>query len=83
MNWQKSLPNKNLLKLADFKSHLPKFIGAFTGEGNYRIKEKDNRYVVSIKSFLESCEDSEAKNIVFKLANELEDLINKENGNKI
>jgi guanosine-3',5'-bis(diphosphate) 3'-pyrophosphohydrolase len=64
-----------MIKLADFKSHLPKFIGAFTGWGDYKVKETNNKYVVSILNFLESCEDSEAKDIVFKLANELNDCI--------
>lgn len=64
-----------IIKLADFKSHLPKFIGAFTGEGDYHIKETDDRYVKSIRSFLEHCDDSNAKNIVAGLTDELNDYI--------
>lgn len=65
-----------MIKLADFKSHLPKFIGAFTGtEKSYKWKMDNHKYPNSILSFLESCEESEAKSTVFKLANELNDQI--------
>ena len=65
-----------MIKLADFKSHLVKFIGAFTGENNLS-KFTHNEYTQYILSFLESCPDSQAKSTVFKLANELEDHIKK------
>ena len=65
-----------MIKLADFKSHLVKFIGAFTEENNLP-KFTHNEYTQYSLSFLESCPDSEAKTIVFNLANELEEHIKK------
>lgn len=65
-----------MIKLADFKSHLRKFIGAFTGE-NDLPKFTHNEYTTFIRSFLESCDDSEAKNDVLNLVNELENYISK------
>lgn len=63
-----------MIKLADFASHLPKFIGAFTGENN-SSKFTYTEYTDYILSFLESCENSEAKNTVFRLTKELESYI--------
>lgn len=63
-----------MIKLADFKSHLVKFIGAFTGENNLK-KFTYTEYTDYILSFLESCPESEAKDTVFKLTKELEDHI--------
>ncbi len=63
-----------MIKLADFTSHLRKFIGAFTGTSNYP-KMTHNEYVLKIKSFLESCEESKAKGLVSDLAEELDGLI--------
>ena len=60
-----------IIKLADFKSHLQKFIGAFTGENNLR-KFTNNEYTTFIRAFLESCDESEPKDAVLKLVNELE-----------
>lgn len=68
-----------MIKLADFKSHLVKFIGAFTGENNLP-KFTHNEYTQYILSFLESCADSEAKTIVLDLANKLEEHIKFFNG---
>lgn len=65
-----------MIKLADFKSHLPKFIGAFTGaDKSYKWKMDNHKYPNWILSFLETCEESGAKDVVFKLANELNDQI--------
>lgn len=63
-----------LIKLADFTSHLRRFVGAFKGTSNYP-KMTHNDYVSKIKIFLESCEDSEAKRLVSSLADELDGLI--------
>lgn len=60
-----------MIKLADFASHLPKFIGSFTGENNLP-KFTYNEYCVFIRSFLYSCEDSPAKEYVTKLNDELD-----------
>jgi len=66
-----------MIKLADFASHLKKFIGAFTGENNLS-KFTHNEYCVFIRSFLESCGDSPAKEYVSELNDRLDNYI----GNK-
>ncbi len=63
-----------MIKLADFKSHLQKFIGAFTGENNLK-KFTYNEYCLFIRSFLESCDDSPAKKEVAELNDRLESYI--------
>jgi hypothetical protein len=63
-----------MIKFADFKSHLVKFIGAFKGENNLS-KFTYTEYTDYILSFLDSCEDSEAKNTVYGLTKELESYI--------
>lgn len=67
-----------MIKLADFKSHLKYFISSFTGENSFK-KFTHNEYTQYILAFLESCPESEARDVVFKLANELEDYIAKQN----
>ena len=68
-----------MIKLADFTSHLRRFIGAFTGISDYP-KMTHNEYVLKIKIFLESCEESKAKGVVSDLANELDGLIKQGQG---
>lgn len=63
-----------MIKLADFTSHLRRFIGAFKGTSDYP-KMTHNEYVLKIKVFLESCEESKAKSLVSGLADELDALI--------
>jgi ADP-ribose pyrophosphatase YjhB (NUDIX family) len=63
-----------MIKLADFTSHLLKFIGTFKGENNL-TKFTHNEYCIFIRSFLDSCEDSPAKKYVAKLNDELDTLI--------
>ncbi len=63
-----------MIKLADFKSHLKKFIGAFTGENNLK-KFTYNEYCLYIRGFLESCYDSLAKEEVTELNDRLEGYI--------
>jgi (p)ppGpp synthase/HD superfamily hydrolase len=65
-----------MIKLADFASHLKKFIGAFTGENDLQ-KFTHNEYCVFIRSFLESCEDSSAKAFVSGLNEKLDSYIKK------
>jgi (p)ppGpp synthase/HD superfamily hydrolase len=60
-----------MIKLADFASHLSTFSASFTG-GNNLPKFTHNEYCVYIRSFLKSCEDSEAKEYVAKLNDELD-----------
>ena len=63
-----------MIKLADFKSHLIQFIGAFTGENNLK-KFTYNEYCIFIRSFLESCDDSPAKEEITELNDRLESYI--------
>lgn len=63
-----------MIKLADFASHLKKFIGAFTGENNLP-KFTYNEYCTFIRSFLESCDDSSAKKYVTELNDRLDSYI--------
>ncbi|MEK7184169.1 MAG: HD domain-containing protein [Patescibacteria group bacterium] len=60
-----------LIKLADFASHLATFNDSFAGE-NDLPKFTHNEYCVYIRSFLESCEDSPAKEYVARLNDELD-----------
>lgn len=69
-------PGAKLIKLADFTSHLKKFIGAFTGTSDYP-KHTTNGYVLKIQAFLKSCPESKAKESVFALTKELDSHIPK------
>lgn len=76
-------PGGKLIKLADFKSHLPKFIATYTGRGKaYPFKMENNNYVRQIQAFLEYCEESEAKRTVAEFASELNEFILKDIENK-
>lgn len=69
-----------MIKLADFKSHLPKFIGAFTGKNNLpKFTYIKGGYTEYIRAFLDSCEESEAKETVRTLCDELDGWINRNN----
>jgi (p)ppGpp synthase/HD superfamily hydrolase len=70
-------PEAKMIKLADFKSHLVKFIGAFSGEYPDIPKMSYTFYVDSILSFLNHCEESKAKRTVSSLAKELRGNITK------
>ena len=58
-----------MIKLADFADNLRSFINIRKADigGPYH-----NQYILWILGFLESCPDSNAKNLVFKLTEELE-----------
>ena len=60
-----------MIKLADFKSHLVKFIGAFTGV-NDLPRFTHTEYTDYILSFLDSCPDSNAKEDVYTLTKTFE-----------
>lgn len=63
-----------MIKLADFTSHLRSFIKIYkAGEQNLYPKFVNNdKYITSIRDFLKSCDESDAKKFVFALTNELE-----------
>jgi (p)ppGpp synthase/HD superfamily hydrolase len=66
-----------MIKLADFTSHLRKFIEIYKAgqQGLYPKFVNNDKYVASIRDFLDSCEDSDAKKLVSELADELETYI--------
>lgn len=67
-------PRAKMIKMADFTSHLRKFIEIYkAGQQDLYPKFVNNdKYIASIRDFLESCEESDAKRLVSKLADELE-----------
>ena len=67
-----------MIKLADFTSHLRKYIAPYIGAHGYP-KSDTNGYILLIRPFLESCPDSNAKDMVFKLTQELDSYITKQN----
>jgi (p)ppGpp synthase/HD superfamily hydrolase len=67
-------PEAKMIKLADFTSHLRKFIGSFEGTSDYP-KQTTDGYVLRIQSFLENCPESKAKVLVATLANKLDKYI--------
>jgi (p)ppGpp synthase/HD superfamily hydrolase len=66
-----------LIKMADFTSHLRDFIKIYKrGEQHLYPKFVNNdKYIVSIREFLDSCEESIGKSVVYDLTNELESLL--------
>jgi (p)ppGpp synthase/HD superfamily hydrolase len=70
-------PEAKLIKMADFTSHLRTFIKIYErGEQNLYPKFVNNdKYVKSIREFLDSCDESIRKKIVCDLADQLEVLL--------
>lgn len=68
--------NAKLIKMADFASNLRYFIGIYKkGEQHLYPKFADNdKYIKSIRDFLDSCEESIGKKVVCGLAKGLEAL---------
>ncbi|MDD3190162.1 MAG: HD domain-containing protein [Candidatus Pacebacteria bacterium] len=66
-----------IIKMADFTSHLRNFIKICKrGEQNLYPKFANNsKYIKSIRDFLDSCDESIGKKIVYDLANQLEVLL--------
>lgn len=66
-----------IIKLADFASNLGFFIGVYEkGEQNLYPKFVNNdKYIASIRDFLDSCEESIGRAIVRSLTKNLEDLL--------
>ena len=62
-------PRAKMIKLADFASNLRAFIKI---RKRHPEKPYHDQYIVLIRSFLESCSDSDAKQIVYELTKELE-----------
>lgn len=70
-------PGAKLIKMADFTSHLRNFIKIYEkGEQHLYPKFVNNdKYIVQIRDFLNTCEDSSGKNLVFELTDRLEALL--------
>lgn len=63
-----------MIKMADFASHLRNFAKIYE-KGKQHLYPKfvnNDKYIASIRDFLNSCDESEAKKLVAELANELE-----------
>ncbi|MEK7126401.1 MAG: HD domain-containing protein [Patescibacteria group bacterium] len=72
-------PRAKMIKMADFTSHLRSFAKIYKAgqQGLYPKFVNNDKYVASIRDFLNSCEDSGAKKLVSELANELETYLTK------
>lgn len=66
-----------LIKMADFTSHLQNFIKIYErGEQNLYPKFVNNdKYIKSIREFLDTCEESSGKTFLYELTNRLENLL--------
>jgi (p)ppGpp synthase/HD superfamily hydrolase len=70
-------PKAKLIKIADFISHLQDFIKIYEkGEQNLYPKFVNNdKYIKSIREFLDTCEESTGKTFLYELTNKLERLL--------
>ncbi len=66
-----------LIKMADFASNLRYFIKIYEkGEQHFYPKfANNNKYISSIRDFLDSCEESTMKDIIYGLTKKLEDIL--------
>lgn len=65
-------PGAKLIKMADFTSHLRNFIRKYErGDKG----SNDDKYIAQVRGFLNTCENSDAKNLVFNLTDKLEKLL--------
>ena len=65
-------PNAKIIKLADFTSNLRNIIDIRKSKPE---KPYHDQYITLIRSFLESCPQSEAREVVYKLTKELEQYV--------
>ncbi len=72
-------PRAKMIKMADFTSHLRNFIEIYKvgQQGFYPKFANNDKYVASIREFLDSCEESDVKKLVSKLTNELNTYLTK------
>ncbi|PIR38933.1 MAG: hypothetical protein COV34_00060 [Candidatus Zambryskibacteria bacterium CG10_big_fil_rev_8_21_14_0_10_42_12] len=63
-----------LIKMADFTSHMRNFIKIYERNEQHLFPKFSNndKYVASIREFLEHCEDSKGKQTLYKLTQNLE-----------
>ncbi len=70
-------PGAKLIKMADFTSHLQNFVKIYErGEQHLYPKFVNNdKYIASIREFLDTCNVSTGKEFVYKLTNKLATLL--------
>ena len=66
-----------LIKMADFTSHLRNFIKIYEKEEQHLYPKfvNNDKYITQIREFLNTCEDSAGKELVFELTNRLKALL--------
>jgi guanosine-3',5'-bis(diphosphate) 3'-pyrophosphohydrolase len=70
-------PGAKLIKMADFTSHLQNFIKIYE-RNEQRLYPKfvnNDKYIVSIREFLDTCDETASKSFVYELTNRLETLL--------
>lgn len=70
-------PDAKLIKIADFTSHMRNFIKTYERNEQHLYPKfvNNDKYVASIREFLECCEDSRGKGALFNLTKKLESLL--------
>ena len=70
-------PEAKMIKLADFASHLRNFIKIYEREEQHLYPKfaNNDKYIASIREFLESCTESVGKEIVYDLTKKLDVLL--------
>ncbi|OHB17372.1 MAG: hypothetical protein A2734_03015 [Parcubacteria group bacterium RIFCSPHIGHO2_01_FULL_40_30] len=63
--------------MADFTSHLRNFIKIYEKEEQHLYPKfvNNDKYITQIREFLNTCEDSAGKELVFELTNRLKALL--------
>ncbi len=66
-----------LIKIADFTSHMGNFIEIYKKNEQHLYPKfvNNDKYIVQIQNFLNSCEDSSAKDHLWKLTEELKSVL--------
>ena len=70
-------PGAKFIKMADFTSHLRSFTKIYERKEQHLYPKfvNNDKYIASIREFLESCEESDGKKVVYELTNKLEVLL--------
>lgn len=70
-------PGAKLIKMADFASHLQNFIKIYERGEDYLYPKfvNNDKYIMSIREFLNTCDTSVGKEFVYKLTDKLETML--------
>lgn len=70
-------PGAKLIKIADFTSHMRNFIKIYERNEQHLYPKfvNNDKYIKSIREFLECCDDSSGKRVLFNLTKKLESLL--------